>query len=170
MLIVYTLEWTYSIASAANFNAADAILLLYKHGADVNKADLGAETPLLDSIMTNAYAAQPVPLRLGASHLAVARSGRNLLHFAAPFGYEKTLENPAISKFTGLDIAVRDSDGKTALKLFEEREPVSDELRQAFQRFLGSLDSVSQADWASREEGTDNEDQEFLDAVEVIKS
>jgi ankyrin repeat protein len=153
---------------AAIHNSTEALELLRERGADINAANNNDDTSVLGAVGGNSHESLSLLIRLGANHLAVNKGGATLLHTAAEYGDQTTLETLASLSLKGINISAKDSYGWTALEYFEARSPVPDDLTSAFHRLLESLDTGSQTTAQADGHSSDVEDQEFVDAPESI--
>ena len=120
---------------------------LIELGADVNIVNYTSG----DSAITRAVAFDrseiiPLVLRIGANYHHRDKHGRNIAHIAARSGNAKTMQVLADSSLVGLDVSVRDDDGKIPSDYIAERQLSRDfeaSLSEHFDRLLGSLPQSS---------------------------
>ncbi|KAK4176439.1 hypothetical protein QBC36DRAFT_311119 [Triangularia setosa] len=99
------------IIASPEFNSADTIEAFSEHWADLNVADV-------DSILRSAHDAQRTLLRLGVNHLTVdTDKERTMLHYAAAYGDETTVDLLASAGLQDLDIEAKNKNGETALEI-----------------------------------------------------
>ncbi|KAK4182753.1 ankyrin repeat-containing domain protein [Podospora australis] len=156
---------------AARHNSCEVIQALYEAGADINAAERDGRTPLSRAVESNAHEALALLLRLDASHLRVNKAGRTLLHTAAEVGDENTLKLLADFDLHGLDWRSENTNGMTALDVFERRPQASHGLFMVFRPLLRSLDSFFHpTEEAVSDNASNSDDDEFVDAPEFTSN
>ena len=150
---------------------------LLELGADVNATNLSSGySALRHAIEYDRHETLTDLLKRGADCSRRTESGKTILHLAACYSGTKTLSILSKANLKGLDMALRDQDGKTAGDYFSERcmpVEVEESMRDKFHRLLqnessrtldniGSSHSQPQMDQAHVEtETTSKHDEHF---------
>jgi len=113
--------------------------LIEEADADLDATNFAGDTALSYAIMGGQHLAADILLDHGASYQTVAGNGQNVLHKLAGFGKLDTIKVFAKHRMVGLDPELKDSDEKTPRRLLQEREDVTEELRDAFGSLLASI-------------------------------
>ncbi|KAK4446073.1 ankyrin repeat-containing domain protein [Podospora aff. communis PSN243] len=168
------------LASYGCENAAGVaqLNLLIDKGSDINRQDDDGDTALTRTMLYNKIRFARILLERGARSDLVNQQGRNMLHYAALFASQASMEG--LVELGGLirensekgdwDVDARDSDGKTPRQLFNERNPPpGPEMRTAFERFLRAVQGMSVGDDGGDDDKAEDgvEDDVFVDAKEV---
>ncbi|KAL2116378.1 hypothetical protein VTJ04DRAFT_8545, partial [Mycothermus thermophilus] len=141
-----TADGSTAVHYAAQCNSTRALTVLHKHNANINARDLWGKTPLMVAICYNAHNALDTLLSLNADYLSLTKRKWNILCYAAYYGDVETLNILAKCK---LDISPwRRIENKIeyAVKVFHIRRRISQEVSEAFGKFLASLRKHSQED------------------------
>ena len=109
---------------------------LLQNGADMHLAGTNNDTPLFESIFHNSHEFLQLLLQKGAKHTSINKSGSSILHAAALEADPQTIDILADSRPGGLDIDLRDKNGKTAIEISKQRVAPPDGFHEAFNRFL----------------------------------
>ncbi|KAL2116376.1 hypothetical protein VTJ04DRAFT_8543 [Mycothermus thermophilus] len=143
------------------YDDADIIKFLHDSGANIDVTY--GQTPLMIAITCRSHEALETLLELNANHLLQDNIGWNFLNYAAAFGDVTTYNLLAsfeldISSWTLTVIA---SELVWSCMTFEERKYVSEELTEAFTRFLSSL----KTGWNEEEKTVANRVMELMGKV-----
>jgi ankyrin repeat protein len=117
----------------AKMNRPDNARFLLSHGADSNIADHWGYTPLIEAVYQNHHNILQVLLEANPNiPNPKAANGMTVLHVAALYGDEQTLQILSKANVSQLSPEDTSSNGSTALELFTQRVDVDDNLRNAF--------------------------------------
>ena len=131
-----------SLIHASQLGFPVAIDFLLNRGADVNKPGFDGETALAVAIQGNKHEVPPILFAHGASLAQHTLSGRSILHEAAQFGDERSLQILTSARIRGVKIDRKSLDGNTARDLAQKRTNVTPEWRAAFADLLASVDET----------------------------
>ncbi|KAK0620872.1 ankyrin repeat-containing domain protein [Immersiella caudata] len=152
----------------------DQLNFLIDKGSDINRQDADGDTALTRTMFYNNIRFARVLLERGARSDLLDQQNRSILHYAALFANQVSMER--LVELGGLiqansekdwDVNAADFEDKTPRQLFNERHPPpGPEMRAAFERFLRAVQGMPE----SENDGDDDEDEEadeFVDAREV---
>lgn len=164
----YALDyWGSSILYNALYSDAPSLVsTLLDEGLDPYHRDKDGTDAWGNVIYVNAVETAKLFLDRGIDYGNVDSYGNVLLHYLARWAKDEMIDVIMDSGIYGLDITQRNSEGRTPMQLFNDREDSNDEgLRSAFWQMLGKLSRVQiQADSDSDETGSDGE--RFFDSME----
>lgn len=109
-----------ALSFAAKTNQAESAKVLLQLHADPDAQDNYGDTPLFLSVLGKCPDTTQLFVETGANFGLRNKSGQTILHYATKFGTEKTLGALGSQGLSGLDVHVRDKEGKTAEELFKE--------------------------------------------------
>lgn len=120
---------------------APVVRCLLENGADpeIGSYQDEAATPLVRAVRLNRHEALSVLLDWGLGYEGVSGKGETVLHVAAEWGDEETLQILGEGVLEGVDVDGRNKLGLTARLVFEKRGVVEEELKVAFERLLESV-------------------------------
>ena len=124
---------------ASQYNSVPGMRCLLDNGANPNLPTHSGEMPLTVAVQVNAHEGISLLLAHGANPAHLTLSGRSLLHEAAEWADEETLQVLTSAQIQGLDIMGKSADGYTAWDLVRRREGVTSEWRAAFANLLASV-------------------------------
>ena len=119
--------------------------LLLKNGADPNLSNNLGETALTVAVRANRHGIMHALLAHGAKLSHHTLSGRSVLHEAAQYSDEKTLQLLASERIRGVRVEHRSSDGKTARDLARSRVDITEGWLVAFANLIASVDETVDA-------------------------
>ncbi|KAK3372296.1 hypothetical protein B0H63DRAFT_550805 [Podospora didyma] len=117
----------------------EIVRYLLRRGADINTVDTYGTSPLHRAVRQNFLNGLELLLEAKANHLGVSKLRGTILHCAALSAKAATMQLMARHDLTGLDPDIKNSDGYTAMQVFEKRPMVSDELREAFAALMAKV-------------------------------
>ncbi|KAJ4328678.1 hypothetical protein N0V84_000869 [Fusarium piperis] len=124
------------------------------------------------AIGTGTVMGPQILLDYGADYTSINNHGGGILHILAAAGDLRMIRLFTEARMRGLDQKMQDSDGKTAIDVFEERWDHTPELRVQFEDLLRSLgDDTTDARVEGTEidtAGEEEEEEEFHDALETM--
>ena len=158
---------------ASQYGSIPAVKFLLSNGAEIDRPANDGETPLTAAVQTNQHDVSRILLAHGANAAHHTLAGRSLLHEAAEYGDEKTLQLLTSFRIRGIQRERQSSDGKTARNLAGKREDVTGAWRLAFAELLASVDeSIPEPGHESRRrlsfELFEAAQQRFLELVRMI--
>ena len=129
---------------------AECALHLIQHGADIDMAigtnGLG-DGPIHMAVISDVPAVLKLLLASNAKYTRANLFGRTILHYAAGLVCEETIQVLTSHGLQGIDVNIRDSDGKTAKDLLNERG--DDDSNPDFKvKFHKLLDTISAAQYS----------------------
>ena len=107
--------------SAACFGNAVAVRTFLKYQPSVDVQDSDGDTPLLDAAITGHNESIGLLLQHGADYQITNHKCNTLLHYAAIGGNLETLSILRAAKLTKIDPSLKNSDGKTAFQIAQQR-------------------------------------------------
>jgi len=143
-----------SLHIAAMRDHADICRTLLEYGAHINEPNIGKNTPLHKSITYNAHQSTRLLISKKANLGCIDDKGFSILHKAAQFGDLETLDLLSSCRPHGLDPNLQDNNGHTASQLFSARKGKSQDLEEAFQRLILSVEHTDPVAEESEDEGT----------------
>jgi ankyrin repeat protein len=160
------------LASASAAGHYEYVEYLVAAGAEVNIRDWVGDTPLLEAVHAKCEHSVRILLDNGADYRCVRKTGDNILHQLAMFAEPRMMRMFEELRMTGVDTGLTNDQGKTPRDLLRRRKDFNEELSEAFEMVIASID----ADVTS-EEGEDDDDigsdmgdaageDEFFDAAE----
>lgn len=161
----YALDyWGSSILYNALFSDAPSLVaMLLEEDLDLYHRDKDGTDAWGNVIYVNAVETAKLFLDRGIDYGNVDNYGNVLLHYLARWVKNEMMGVIMNSGICGLDITRKNSEGRTPMQLFNDREDANDEgLRDAFWQMLGKL--ILQPDSDSNE--TDSDGERFFDASE----
>lgn len=162
-------HWGSSILYNALYSDAPSLVsTLLDKGLDPYRRDKDGTDAWGNVIYVNAVETAKLFLDRGIDYGNVDSYGNVLLHYLARWAKHEMIDVIMDSGIYGLDITRKNSEGRTPMQLFNDREDSNDEgLRSAFWQMLGKLSRVQiQEDSDSDETGSDGE--RFFDALENL--
>lgn len=99
-----------------------------------------AATPLAQAVRYNCHGALQILLEYGVNYAMVSRRGETIVHLAAEWADEDTLDILSDAGLCGLDVEARNMEGLTARMVFERRVVIGEELRRGFERFVAAVE------------------------------
>ena len=164
---------------AALRNHVRSIPVLLDCRADINLANQGGDTPLMESLCFNSDDVLKLLLEAGADYTKEVSYGDPILHDVAIYGGLRTIDVVRAAKLPGIDINATNKKGKTALQLVQQREEKPDGFVEAFQIMLDAIrdqrfegdpgnGAVDNEISAAQQDQSDNPDtcEDFVDALE----
>lgn len=154
---------------AAKFDNTPIFSSLLKLSELDSRNNLGY-TPLFYGIMNNNRSIMTSLLKAGARYIVKGVQNDTILHVAAKYGEIKTIDLLRKANLWGLDENIKDTSGKTAMDIADERLDVSREWFNAYSLLIESLWKRS-----SRFEEVCESDEEsdgaegFFDALETME-
>ena len=104
-----------------NIIAATTLLDL---GADTEFQDPDGDTPLCEALFRRADRVTKLLLERGACYTLIASNGDSIPHLAAKSGGTATLDILLAAELKGIDPYMQNRDGKTAIRIAQERSPM----------------------------------------------
>jgi len=145
---------TTSLHLAAMLDHGHICRILLEHGAHINEPDKWKRTPFHKSIIDNAQNSMGVLIAEGVDFVCIDGKGFSMLHIAAQYGNLETLDLLSSCRPRGIDPNLQNDSGQTASQLFDAREGKSQELEDAFQRLLRSVEHTDHIAEESEDEAT----------------
>ncbi|KAL2193356.1 ankyrin repeat-containing domain protein, partial [Corynascus similis CBS 632.67] len=102
-----------ALSFAAKNNQADSARFLLQLGAELDAKDDYGDSPLFLSVHGKCPDSTRVLVEAGANIGLRNKCGQTILHYAAKFGTETTMRFLESRGLSGLDVHVRDKEGKT---------------------------------------------------------
>jgi ankyrin repeat protein len=133
--------WT-PLSCTAEYDQYKSAQLLVKHGADPNISDNIGWTPITRAVSSNSNQVLKLLIEKGADYCSQTARLETILHFVAARGNIKTIELLTVATLRGLNVDMKDVDGRTASDLFYSREKRSSNLVTAFTNLLISVRNV----------------------------
>ena len=130
------------LSNAAFTNRPSMIKCLLKHGADIETGGHDSIYPLSDAVYANCHEAVETLLDHGAS-----TSGKDLLHTLAWRGDLRTMELMANRKTSiSMHKDTLNDEGRTALDFLNDRDDVSEPMRELFTKISDGTTAVDEDD------------------------
>ncbi|ETS76342.1 hypothetical protein PFICI_11729 [Pestalotiopsis fici W106-1] len=149
------------LTTAADNNRFDIMKFLLEEGADIEQVHLASnQTALLCAVEENAHECIELLFKYKANYTHMNFQQETILHLAAQGADLETINILAKQDLRGLDPAVRNASGKTALEIQELYGPRDPTIAQAFQNLVHSIERKR-----STNQGLLDEDL-FYDALE----
>ena len=124
------------LSRATLSNNTEAAKLLLACRANINSLDKENDTPLHESLFRQHDDMTKLLLSHGASYTLPDSLGNSVLHLAALSGGLRTLEILHTAALRGIDTEATDKQGKTALRLAQQREGREEGFLEKFQELL----------------------------------
>ena len=112
-------------------------------GADVNASNISSgDNSIHFAVSCSSHEIIPLLLAHGVTYAALNVHSRNIAHMAAMSADTKTIPTLANAKLNGLDLSLKDGDGKTPAERLAEREVFGEReigVHDAFEALVRSL-------------------------------
>lgn len=154
---------TTALTSAACLNHYRNGEFLIAAGADIENRDRDGDTPLLEAVRFSSIEMIGLLINSGARTDGANDKGLSILHLAASYGDLQCALALARFDLHGARIDSLDWEGKTPRTVLEQRISKDDELEQALFSLFAMVEERQE-----RDETTDEEDVEFVDAFERL--
>lgn len=149
-----------ALLNATLNNHVDCALYLLRQGADIDFANDGGDAPINMALMSNVPTVLRELLAKGAIYDRSNRWGRTVLHHAAEWGDEATIDILKSHGLAGMDVKRTDLDGKTARDILDARDG-DDEGNMRFKsKFCELLDAIV---------GAKDEVERVTEALDILK-
>ena len=155
------------LQSAACLNHKKNVAFLLEAGAELETQDVNGDSPLFEAIYYNCYDSLELILAYNPRFDNVTAMGYTILHVLALYGSEKTIG--LFSNLDMKDVSIHSTDlkGRTAAELFEKRNDVTGELREAFEGLWRRLEKADRIGCVvDVQEDGDND--MYFDALSVL--
>lgn len=127
------------LLNAICWNMTDVAKELLNLGADVNATNLSSgDNSMHFAVSCSSHEIIPFLLSRGVNYAALNVHSRNIAHKAAMSADTRTIQTLTEAKLTGLDLSLKDVDGKTPAERLAEREVFGDSeigIHEAFEAF-----------------------------------
>ncbi|KAL8707795.1 MAG: hypothetical protein Q9220_007247 [cf. Caloplaca sp. 1 TL-2023] len=131
------------LLGAVFWHLTEAAEKLIEFGADVNAANTSSRNnAIYFAVNYSHHEIIPFLLSYGADYKALNVRGKSIAHVAANSADTKTVQTLAESSLTGLDLSLKDIEGRTSTNYLAERQLFSDSeigLHEAFAEFETSI-------------------------------
>jgi len=130
-----------ALGYAAKRGRARVLEFLLSYGADASIPDTWGYTPLFEGVQQNHHQVLQILLQCnqGSDSRVIGRN--SIAHLVSKYGDVKTMRLLTNENVMGLDIHERNDDGFTPQDLFLERNHLTGELEEAFQSYIGLVDT-----------------------------
>ena len=154
---------------AVSCNFTNTARELIDLGADVNAANLSSQ----DSILHIAVAFDhceiiPKLLQQGADYSFTNKHGNTIAHKAAAWGTRYTVELLSKLNLSGLDLSVKDADGKTASDHIAERDVLLESEAGIHDSFAHFMTAVEEAKTKKERESLDPENEICVKSTDIV--
>ncbi|KAK5658146.1 hypothetical protein OQA88_2119 [Cercophora sp. LCS_1] len=149
------------------------IEFLVRNGTRLNNRDNHGTNVLVQAIVTRRPEVAKFLLDQGVDYKNLSDDGWSFLHYMAKWGDLNTINMFSQWNLRGVNTALKDINGKTALQIFNEQLPSpSPELRKAFDALLDSVEGLGDDNDNEDEHCEDNDwsdgEDIFHDALEAV--
>lgn len=161
---------------AAKMGKSKGLVYLHSAGADTGRVDIYGYPPIFEALQNNHSECLRFLLQHEPARVFVADNGMSALHVAALYSNPETLDTFADYGSEQFGIEAPGTMTTTPQDLFEQREDISPELRDAFERLTLKARACAMARSAPpfqppEDEHIDEEvgqEDDFVDAVETL--
>jgi ankyrin repeat protein len=152
------------LMNAARANNPGNVAYLVKVGCHLNLQNKDGMTPLAYALCFNSHDCLDVLLRSAADQALRRNEGSSLLHLAAIYADQRSLEILGeLGELQGVVANVVRGDGSSALQLAEWRAGVDSSWKKVFRRVY---ELVTEKGWSIEGSASDTEEERLYDAIE----